>query len=307
VREARSTLGMAVGLALLISIMLSLFMARTIVTPLRTLARAAIRVRLGRGREVEVPRLPERHDEIGLLARAVADMTGALRHRIDAVESFAADVAHEIKNPLASLRSAIDSLARVEDPELRRRLTQVAAHDVRRIDRLVSEISEASRIDAELSRATFEPVDLARLLANVIDRREARGENGTCRIELAHTPGSTMVMGVPLRLERVIENLLDNAVSFSPENGTIAVRLAREDDSVAISVCDQGPGIPEEAREKVFTRFHSLRPEAEDFGTHSGLGLAIGRTIAEAHDGTLVVRDPEHGPGACLVLTLPAA
>jgi two-component system sensor histidine kinase ChvG len=168
VREARSTLGIAVGLALIISIMLSLFMARTIVTPLRTLARAAIRVRLGRGREVEVPRLPERHDEIGLLARAIADMTGALRHRIDAVESFAADVAHEIKNPLASLRSAIDSLGRVDDPELRKQLTRIAAHDVRRIDRLVSEISEASRIDAELSRATFEPVDVAKLVANVI-------------------------------------------------------------------------------------------------------------------------------------------
>ncbi|MGZ3264345.1 MAG: stimulus-sensing domain-containing protein [Croceibacterium sp.] len=307
VRSARSTLGIAVGLALLISIMLSLFMARTIVTPLRTLARAAIRVRLGRGREVEVPRLPERHDEIGLLARAVADMTGALRQRIDAVESFAADVAHEIKNPLASLRSAIDSLAKVEDAELRKQLIQVAAHDVRRIDRLVSEISEASRIDAELSRATFEPVDLSKLVANVLDRRKSRGENGTCRVELSLERGEAMVAGVPLRLERLIENLLDNAVSFSPENGTIAVRVARDDDTVEMAVCDQGPGIPAEAREKVFTRFHSLRPEAEDFGDHSGLGLAIGRTIAEAHDGTLVVRDPEHGSGACLVLTLPAA
>lgn len=307
VREARSTLGIAVALALLISIMLSLFMARTIVTPLRTLARAAIRVRLGRGREVEVPRLPERHDEIGLLARAIADMTGALRHRIDAVESFAADVAHEIKNPLASLRSAIDSLGKVDDPDLRKQLTRIAAHDVRRIDRLVSEISEASRIDAELSRATFEPVDLARLVANVIERREARGENGSCRIELLRGSGSAVALGVPLRLERVIENLLDNAVSFSPEGGTVEVRIARDDDVIETSVCDQGPGIPEDAREKVFTRFHSLRPEAEDFGDHSGLGLAIGRTIAEAHDGTLVVRDSEHGHGACLVLTLPAA
>lgn len=307
VREARSTLGMAVGLALLISITLSLFMARTIVTPLRALARAAVRVRLGRERDVEVPRLPERQDEIGLLARAVADMTGALRHRIDAVESFAADVAHEIKNPLASLRSAIDSLARVEDAELRKQLTEIAAHDVRRIDRLVSEISEASRIDAELSRATFEPVDLAKLVANVIDRREARGENGTCRVELTRGRGSMTVLGVPLRLERVIENLLDNAVSFSPDKGRIAVRVVRQEDAVETSVCDEGPGIPAEAREKVFTRFHSLRPEKEDFGDHSGLGLAIGRTIAEAHDGTLAAADPEDGHGACLVLTLPAA
>jgi two-component system sensor histidine kinase ChvG len=308
VREARTTLGMAVGLALLISILLSLFLARTIVTPLRVLARAAIRVRLGREREVEVPRLPERQDEIGLLARAVADMTGALRHRIDAVESFAADVAHEIKNPLASLRSAVDSLGKVDDPELRTQLIQVAAHDVRRIDRLVSEISEASRIDAELSRAIFEPVDLAQLVENVVDRREARGENGDCGIDLLREGNSTLVLGVPLRLERVIENLLNNAVSFSPAESIITVRVARRGDRVETSVCDQGPGIPAESREKVFARFHSLRPEAEDFGDHSGLGLAIGRTIAEAHDGTLTVRDPEDGStGACLVLTLPAA
>jgi two-component system sensor histidine kinase ChvG len=307
VREARSTLGMAVGLALLISVFLSLFMARTIVTPLRTLARAAMRVRLGRDREVEVPRLPERRDEIGLLARAIADMSVALRHRIDAVESFAADVAHEIKNPLASLRSAIDSLPKVDDPELREQLTQIAAHDVRRIDRLVSEISEASRIDAELSRATFEPVDMARLVENLIERRRARGENGTCRVDFSHEGGSALVQGVPLRLERLLENLFDNAVSFSPENGSIAVRVVRHENEVETSVCDEGPGIPPDAREKVFTRFHSLRPEAEDFGTHSGLGLAIGRTIAEAHDGTLVVEDPESGAGACLVLTLPAA
>jgi two-component system sensor histidine kinase ChvG len=307
VRSARGTLSIAVALALATSILLSLFMARTIVTPLRTLARAAIRVRLGRDRGVEVPRLPERRDEIGLLARAVADMTGALRHRIDAVESFAADVAHEIKNPLASLRSAIDSLGRVDDAELRRQLIEVAAHDVRRIDRLVSEISDASRIDAELSRATFEPIDIARLLGNLIERRESRGENGSCTIELTREGGSSVVMGVPLRLERVLENLLDNAVSFSPEGGTVRVTVAHHGDDVETSVCDEGPGIPADAHEKVFTRFHSLRPEAEDFGQHSGLGLAIGRSIAEAHDGSLVVRDPDHGPGACLVLTLPAA
>jgi two-component system sensor histidine kinase ChvG len=234
-------------------------------------------------------------------------MTGALRQRIDAVESFAADVAHEIKNPLASLRSAIDSLGKVEDPELRRQLIRIAAHDVRRIDRLVTEISEASRIDAELSRATFEPVDIARLVENLVERRQARGENGTCRVELSREDGSMVVPGVALRLERVIENLLDNAVSFSPGEGTIAVHVARHDEYVETSVCDEGPGIPVEAREKVFTRFHSLRPEAEDFGVHSGLGLAIARTIAEAHDGWLTVAGrPDGQPGACLVLELPA-
>ncbi len=306
VRSARSTLVSAVFLALLVSIALSLFMARTIVRPLQLLAKAAIRVRLGRDRQVEVPRLPQRHDEIGLLARAISDMTSALRQRIDAVDHFAADVAHEIKNPLASLRSAIESLVRVDDPELRRQLTDIASHDVRRIDRLVTEIADASRIDAELSRAVFEEMDLARLTAAIINSRESRGENEGREIELKAPMSGAWVWGVPARLERVIENLLDNAVSFSPLDDTISVTISHDHDLVCLSVCDNGPGIPEDAREKVFQRFHSLRPDAEAFGDHSGLGLAIARTIAEAHDGSLIAQGREDGgDGACLVLRLP--
>ena len=309
VREARSTLGMAVFFALLGSIFLSLYLARTIVRPLQSLARAAVRVRLGREREVEVPRLPDRRDEIGALARAVSDMTNALRQRIDAVEHFAADVAHEIKNPLASLRSAIESLGKVEDEDLRRQLTGIAAHDIRRIDRLVTEISDASRVDAEISRAIFERLDLGNLAAAIIAAREDRAENDEHRVELSRSMGGAQVMGVPLRLERVIENLLDNAVSFSPPGGVIEVSVTRSDDErVTLSVCDEGPGIPEDSREKVFQRFHSVRPDAEAFGDHSGLGLAIARTIVEAHDGTLEARDrPDGRSGACLVLKLPAA
>lgn len=306
VRSARSTLVSAVFLALLVSIALSLFMARTIVRPLQLLAKAAVRVRLGRDRQVEVPRLPQRHDEIGLLARAISDMTNALRQRIDAVDHFAADVAHEIKNPLASLRSAIESLARVEDPELRKQLTAIASHDVRRIDRLVTEISDASRIDAELSRAVFEEMDLARLTSAIIGSRDSRGENEGREVTLNSPMSGAWVRGVPARLERVIENLLDNAVSFSPADGVISVKINHEDGMVCMSVCDCGPGIPEDSREKVFQRFHSLRPDAEAFGDHSGLGLAIARTITEAHDGSLdaQARD-DGGPGACLVLRLP--
>jgi len=308
VRAARSTLGMAVGLALVFSILLSLYMARTIALPLRMLANAASRVRLGRDRQVEIPRLPARRDEIGLLARAVSDMTGALRHRIDAVESFAADVAHEIKNPLASLRSALESLARVDDPQLRQQLTDIAAHDVRRIDRLVSDISDASRIDAELSRAVFERVDLGALVGNVIGSRENRSENEGRSIDYEMEGTGLYVMGVPARLERVIENLLDNAVSFSPPGEPVSVELARDNGWIVLTVCDKGPGIPEEEREKVFRRFHSVRPEAEMFGNHSGLGLAIARTIAEAHDGALGAHARSDGEsGACLRLELPAA
>jgi two-component system sensor histidine kinase ChvG len=309
VREARSTLGMAVSLALLISVLLSLYMARTIVLPLRTLVRAAVRVRLGRDREVEVPRMNERRDEIGLLARAISDMTAALRLRIDAVEGFAADVAHEIKNPLASLRSALDTLGHVEDPELRRQLTEVANHDVRRLDRLVTEIADASRVEAEMSRTAFEPIDLDELVANLLQAREERGENDG-RTVLLHREGfePALVLGVPMRLERVIVNLLDNAVSFSPPDETIDVTVHAGGGRVETMVCDHGPGIPDAEREKVFSRFHSVRPEEEGFGHHSGLGLAIARTIAEAHDGTLRVRNrPDGAGGACLVLDLPSA
>ena len=308
VRSARSTLGTGVGIALMASILLSLFLARTIVRPLQTLSRAAQKVRLGREREVEVPRLPERRDEIGVLARAVSDMTTALRQRIDAVEHFAADVAHEIKNPLASLRSAIESLGKVEDIDLRRQLLDIATHDVRRIDRLVTEISDASRVDAEISRATFERIDLPNLVNNLLATRESRGLNRDCAINFDAPERPVLVMGVPVRIERVIDNLLDNAVSFSPPAGAIAVTVRHADEWASLSICDEGPGIPEANREKVFNRFHSDRPEGEDFGNHSGLGLAIGRTIAEAHGGSLIVEERTDGKsGACLVFTLPKA
>lgn len=308
VRDARGTLAIVLAVTLIISIQLSLFLARTIVQPLRALVRAAVRVRLGRDRAVEVPRLPERGDEIGLLARALSDMSVALRRRIDAVESFAADVAHEIKNPLASLRSAVESLDKVKDDALRAELTRIAAHDVQRIDRLVTEIAEASRIDAELSRTQFVPVDLHALARALIHSRDERGENRTAKLRLVtHGVGPWEVAGDEAQLARVIENLLDNAVSFSPNGGEIRVLFERDDDRVVLSVVDEGRGIPLEARSKVFDRFHSLRPAEEDFGNHSGLGLAIARTIAEAHDGSLIATDrPDGQRGACLVLGLPA-
>jgi len=311
VRDARGTLAIVVGAALAISIMLSLFLARTIVNPLRKLVRAAVRVRLGRDRSVVVPRLPDRGDEIGLLARAISDMSGALSQRIDAVESFAADVAHEVKNPLTSLRSALESMGRVKDPELRRQLLAIASDDVQRLDFLVTEIADASRIDAQLSRTVFEPVDMLRLIEALVAEREQRGVNGDCHISIDTgqeiTAGAMVVPGDASRLERVLQNLLDNAASFSPPGAAIEIALVREERRVRIFVSDEGPGIPAGAREKVFERFHSLRPQGEAAGRHSGLGLAIARTIVEAHFGRLVAADrPDGRPGACLVLTLPA-
>lgn len=319
VRDARQTLAIIVAVALIFSIQLSLFLARTIVEPLRSLVRAAVRVRLGRDRTVVVPRLPGRRDEIGLLARAFSDMAAALRLRIDAVESFAADVAHELKNPLASLRSALDTLDKVEDPVLRHQLVGIAAHDVQRLDRLITEIAYASRIDAELSRATFEPVDLAALAARLVGARGVRGASTTTqpdapRVRFRRGPGAALVSGDAARLERVLENLVDNAVSFSPPGGEVEVMVSgdaideAERPQVRLAVSDDGPGIPVEERDKVFERFHSVRPAGEAFGAHSGLGLAIARTIVTAHDGTLAIVDrPDGRAGACLVLTLPAA
>jgi two-component system sensor histidine kinase ChvG len=291
------------------SVLLSLFLARTIVRPLRRIALAAHRVRLGRAREVRVPRLPSRRDEIGLLARSVADMSQSLRERIDNIEAFAADVTHELKNPLASLRSAIDGLESVKDDKLRARLTEVAREDVMRLDRLISDISEAARTDAELARARFEPVDLGPLIEQLVASWDARRDKGDARIAFARPrKASTVVLGDPSRLARAIDNLLDNAVSFSPPGGLVEIAASRVGNKVRIRIDDEGPGVPLDDRQAIFNRFHSMRPEEEQFGRHSGLGLAIAKAIVEGHDGEIDVRDRDDAPsGARFMITLPAA
>ena len=310
VRFERFRLSVVLTIVAVITIALSLFLARTIVKPLRRLARSAVRVRLGRAREVVVPRLPDRRDEIGMLARALSDMSLALRARIDATEAFAADVTHELKNPLASLRSAVDGLGRVDDPALRARLMEIVADDVHRLDRLISDISDASRLDAQLSRATFEAVDLSAMVGALIAERVARGiERG---VTITFDPGDTplIVLGEGARLERVFANLIDNAISFSPDGGIVSVGAARLADMVELAVEDEGPGVPPDAREAIFRRFHSVRPSGEEFGRHSGLGLAIARTIVEAHQGQIGVEARDGLPdgaraGARFVVRLP--
>ncbi|MCM8731367.1 stimulus-sensing domain-containing protein [Hephaestia sp. GCM10023244] len=309
VRVERYRLSVVLGIVTFVSVLLSLFLARTIVRPLGRLARAAIRVRLGRAREVVVPRLPSRRDEIGLLARALSDMSQALRARIDATEAFAADVTHELKNPLASLRSAAESLATVDDPDLRARLLGIVRDDIHRLDRLITDISDASRLDAQLSRAKFDPIDIGALIGALLDARTNRGVERGIRIAY-DTPdtGSLIVMGDGARLERVFENLIDNAISFSPDDGLIALSIVREDDTLVVRVEDEGPGVPEEARDAIFRRFQSIRPEGEAFGTHSGLGLAIARTIVEGHQGRIAVESRDDRlSGARFVVRLPRA
>jgi two-component system, OmpR family, sensor histidine kinase ChvG len=308
VRAERWRLSVVLAIVALVSVLLSLFLARTIVRPLRMLARAAVRVRLGRAREVVVPRLPSRRDEIGMLARAISDMSQALRARIDATEAFAADVTHELKNPLASLRSAVEGLEAVKDPVLQAQLLAIVRDDVRRLDRLITDISEASRLDAQLSRAKFEPVDLAAMLGGIVGGRRARGLPRGLRLTFDRTDDAPILVPAEAsRLARVFENLIDNAVSFSPQGGDVAVRLSRGSDEAIAAVEDEGPGVPVEAREAIFRRFHSIRPDHEEFGEHSGLGLAIARTIVEAHAGSIrVTTRGDGGAGACFAVRLPA-
>ncbi|MFP5330336.1 MAG: stimulus-sensing domain-containing protein [Alphaproteobacteria bacterium] len=307
-RSQRAALAVAMAVSILVSVLLSLFLARTIVRPLRRIALAAHRVRLGRAREVRVPRLPSRRDEIGLLARSVADMSQSLRQRIDNIEAFAADVTHELKNPLASLRSAIDGLENVKDEKLRARLTQVAREDVVRLDRLISDISEAARTDAQLARARFEPVDLGPLVEQLVRSWENRREKGDARIAYARPrKDSAVVMGDPARLARAVDNLIDNAVSFSPPGGLVEIAVSLVGPNVRIRIDDEGPGVPPEARKAIFNRFHSIRPESEDFGRHSGLGLAIAKAIVDGHDGEIAVYDRDDAPsGARFIISLPA-
>src|SRR5947209_3746556 len=226
VRDQRGFVLAAMAVLILISVLLSSFLARTIVRPLRRLALAAHRVRLVRAREGDVPRRPSRIDEIGMLARAVSDMSQSLRQRIDNMEAFAADVTHELKNPPASLRSAVDGLDRVEDPALREKLRAIVREDVSRLDRLISDISEAARTDAELARARFEPVDLGPLIQQLVHSWEARRETGDARIAFARPRKDTaVVMGKPDRLARAISAIIDNAVSFSPPGGLVEVAV----------------------------------------------------------------------------------
>lgn len=309
VRAERFDIAMFVLLALGVGILLSIFLARTIVRPLRHLARAAVKVRLGRAQEVTVPRLPSRRDEIGMLARALSDMSIALRQRIDATEAFAADVAHEIKNPLASLRSALDGTENVKDPVLRAQLMDVAKADVQRMDRLISDISDASRVDSQLAKAKFEPIDIGDMIEQLLQTRENRNADGDVGIAFAR-PRRTVatVMGEDVRLERMLTNLIDNAVSFSPPGTVVEIAATLADDEVIVRISDEGPGVPDHEREAIFRRFHSERPDSEGFGKHSGLGLAIARTIVEGHHGRISVRDRVDGKrGACFEIALPCA
>ncbi len=305
-RSERWRLALVLAGVTISSVLLSLFLARTIVQPLRILSQAAERVKSGRARDVIVPRLPARRDEIGHLARAVADMTSTLRTRIDASETFAADLTHELKNPLASLRSAVETLGKIDNPVFRDQLLDIIRQDAERLDRLITDIAEISRLDAELTRTRFELFDLGKLLDDMIRAWSARQDIRGVRFAYARQQqGTAMVMGDKDRLARMFHNLIDNAQSFSPPNGLVTIALASDDQLATVRITDEGPGIPRESREAIFRRFHSDRPDSS-FGRHSGLGLAIARTIIEGHGGHIIVDDREdEQSGASFRVELP--
>lgn len=300
------------GLALGLTVLLSWYLSQTIARPILRLAAAAEGMQEGYGRTGAVPEsLLERGDEVGELAAALDRSARALWARVDAIERFAADVAHEIKNPLSSIRSAIETLRRIEDVAKQRRLLAIIAEDVGRLDRLISDISDASRLDAELSRTAPGPVDVAPILSALAEIHEATRDDTDPRIELVLGGHPLVVLAVEGRLVQMLRNLIANADSFSPPQGRIGLRAATVQDQVEINVDDEGPGIPEGKLEEIFERFYSERPKGERFGQHSGLGLSISRQIAEALRGSLRAenRRDERGRivGARLVLRLPKA
>ncbi|MEM6489037.1 MAG: stimulus-sensing domain-containing protein, partial [Pseudomonadota bacterium] len=277
--------------ASIVSIGLSVLLANTIAAPIRKLVHAVDPVGTSAARplnpdKIEIPDMTTRADEIGDLSQSLIRMTEALYRRIEAIESFAADVAHEIKNPLTSMRSAIETFSYAKTPEQRQRLLDVIMSDVKRLDRLVTDISNASRLDAELVRERMDEFDLGTLLESLASVTRGQGEAREVAVALNLPDDGLVARGLEGRLAQVFANLLDNALSFSPEGTTITVDCKTFDDGLTVTVSDQGPGIPEDNLNSIFERFYSERPE-ESFGNHSGLGLAICKQIVEAHGGRI--------------------
>ena len=299
-----------------VMVVLSVFLAGTIADPVRRLAAGAESVRRRIRARVEIPDFTDRRDEIGHLSGALREMTSALYTRIEAIESFAADVAHELKNPLTSLRSAVETLPLAKTEHSRGRLLAVIEHDVRRLDRLISDVSDASRLDAELQRQEAAPIDLVKLLTTVVAvANEVRGENNVGVTLTCEGDARTLtVPGHDSRLAQVFNNLIDNARSFSPDGGTVRIACRRRREQVTIVVDDDGPGIRPDALEKIFDRFYTDRPH-QGFGQNSGLGLSISRQIVEAHGGRIRAENrvgtadgsgEPRVPGARFVIRLPA-
>jgi two-component system sensor histidine kinase ChvG len=308
VADRRADILVIFAVALAVTILLSFYLAGTIARPIRRLAEAADRVRRAKGWQARIPNFTRRGDEIGDLSGALIEMTEALWRRLDAIERFAADVAHEIKNPLTSVRSAVETVARIDDPVQQKKLMAIILDDVQRLDRLISDISDASRLDTELARANTEPVDIARLLAALAEVYGTADDHPDFDVDVPED-GDIIVPGIEARLGQVFRNLIANAVSFSPPDGRIRLGAWKDKGRAVVTVEDQGSGIPENKLNSIFDRFYTERPKGEKFGTHSGLGLSISRQIVEAHGGEITAENRrDHSGricGARFVVRLP--
>lgn len=303
--------------ALGVSLSLSVLLANTIAKPIRRLAEAAEaggaqEARPINPQRIRFPDLTARTDEIGYLSSALRRMTEALYERIDAIERFAADVAHEIKNPLTSLRSAVETLRIAKTPEMQARLLAVIEKDVGRLDRLVTDISNASRLDAELTREEMESFDLVGLIEGVAEVNAEPAAKRAARVEVVEGVRPLEVRGLQGRIGQVLQNLVGNALSFTPAGGAVRISAERRAGGVRVTVEDEGPGVPDENLSQIFQRFYSERPDHEDFGDHSGLGLSISKQIVEAHGGQIWAENirpfdrPKDPPaGARFVFELP--
>ncbi|EJF91127.1 sensor histidine kinase [Bartonella tamiae] len=317
VRAERLAIFKVFAVVAAVLLILSLFLAYTIANPLRKLSAAADRVRHGHNKRVEIPDFSERQDEVGHLSTSIRAMTNALYTRIEAIERFAADVSHELKNPLTSLRSAVETLPLAKNDDSRKRLLDVIDHDVRRLDRLITDISDASRLDGELARETAGLVDMSALLESIVRAaREVRRNKTTAVIDLDIKPRTAgkayLVAGHDLRLGQVVSNLIENARSFIPiDRGEIRIKMHAESYKLYIVIEDNGPGISAEKIDRIFERFYTDRPGIDSFGQNSGLGLSISRQIIEAHNGVLTAENiyasdhPKQKLGARFIIILP--
>ncbi len=289
---------------LLVTLGLSLYLARSITAPISRLAEAADKLRQSADMSSRLQRLPHRNDEIGQLSESLIDLTDELQKRIQATASFAADVAHEIKNPLSSLRSATETFSRTKTAAQKKQLMGVILQDVQRLDRLITDISQASRIDNEIMGQSLVLVDFAVLINNFVQMRSQTYSEHKLHFDMPELP--LMLRVNESRIVQVLDNVLSNAISFSPKGRTVKLVLRRQatNNTIVVDIIDSGPGIPETKLETVFDRFYSERPSDERFGEHSGLGLSIARQIASAHDGTLTAHNQPEG-GACFRLALP--
>ncbi|MFN3231432.1 MAG: stimulus-sensing domain-containing protein [Alphaproteobacteria bacterium] len=313
-RQERTAILEIFLVALAVTALLSVFLASNIARPVSRLAAFAHTVRQGRGRETQPPDFSNRRDEVGDLSRALGDMTQALYRRIDSIEAFAADVSHEFKNPITSLRSAVETMERTDNPEHKQRLMEIVKEDLGRLDRLISDISNASRLDAELLRAEMRPIDVPRMMQAIVSIYRGPEPDSGPELRLDVEGDGLIVPGIESHLGQVFRNLIDNAISFSPKDGVIEIGVRGTRDHVVVEIRDQGPGIDEDKLTKIFDRFYSERPKDEPFGTHSGLGLNICGQIIAAHNGEIHAEN-RYGPaglngprqGAIFVVELPTA